>query len=350
LKNYAEARKEDMSKTLITLVVPLYNEEAIACANLGKILAAAAGDWYDLELVAVDDGSRDGTAAEIDRAATLDPRVRAVSFTRNFGKEAAILAGLAHARGQAVVVLDGDLQHPPELIPKMLALWQQGIYVVDTVKSDRGKESLASGLFARGFYFLFRRFAGLDLDGHSDFKLLDREVVDAYLAFPERHRFFRGLIGWANYPSAQIPFSVPPRAGEGTSQWSRLKLLRYAVDNLTSFSSLPLKLVSYVGFATLLFGAVIGVLSLWQKFRGQAVSGFTTVNLLIIIIGGAILLSLGIIGHYMARLYDEVKRRPSYLVKPARRAPPREPMNGPGVQEVERVTEGQSGRPGRADE
>jgi dolichol-phosphate mannosyltransferase len=300
---------------LITLVVPVFNEAPIIAANLAQILAAAATDGFTFELLAVDDGSSDASAAEIARAAQGDPRIRLISFTRNFGKEAAIHAGVAEGRGAAMLVIDCDLQHPPELIPQMLAFWRQGIYVVEGVKADRGRETLYQGWLARGFYSTFERFTGLDLRGHSDFKLLDRQVVQAYLAFPERQRFFRGIIGWANFPSAQIPFTVADRSG-GVTQWSRLNLLRYAIGNLTSFSSAPLKLVTWVGAASLLFGAAIGVLSLVQKFRGQAVSGFTTVNLLIIIMGGAILLSLGIIGHYVARLYDEVKGRPAYLIKP----------------------------------
>jgi glycosyltransferase involved in cell wall biosynthesis len=309
-------------KQLISLVVPVYNEESIIRSNLAAILNAAGGEWYELELVAVDDGSRDASAAEIAEAAALDPRIRLISFTRNFGKEAAIHAGLAEARGDAVVVLDGDLQHPPELIPGMLEFWRNGLYVVEAVKADRGNETFQSGLFARGFYAMFHRFAGLDIKDHSDFKLLDRVVVDTYLAFPERQRFFRGIIGWARFPSAKIPFSVPERAGGGASQWSKLKLLRYAVNNITSFSSLPLKLVWVLGLATLAIGTLVGAVSLVQKFQGKAIDGFTTVNLLIIMIGGAILLSLGIIGHYIARLYDEVKGRPSYLIKPSKKTSP----------------------------
>jgi glycosyltransferase involved in cell wall biosynthesis len=304
---------------LISLVVPIYNEQSIVHDNLAAILSAAQGDGHVLELIAVDDGSSDASADEIMLAAQADPRIRLLSFTRNFGKEAAILAGLTEAKGSAVIVLDGDLQHPPQLIPQMLALWRQGVYVVEAIKSDRGNEALHDSLFARLFYGMFRRFAGLDLRGHSDFKLLDRDVVDAYLAFPERHRFFRGLIGWAQYPSAQIPFSVPDRAGGGSGRWSKFKLLRYAVNNITSFSSLPLKLVSYLGFGTLVFGSVIGIISLVRKFEGEAIDGFTTVNLLIIVIGGAILLSLGIIGHYLGRLYDEIKGRPAYLLKPSKK-------------------------------
>lgn len=303
---------------IISLVIPVYNEGAVVFESIRQILHAAQGKGYELELIAVDDGSKDATAAEIERASMLDARVRPISFTRNFGKEAAIHAGLEFAKGDAVIVLDCDLQHPPELIPQMVDFWRKGLCVVDAVKEDRGEEALHDGLFARAFYSLFSRFAGLDIRNHSDFKLLDREVVDTYLAFPEKHRFFRGLIGWANYPSVKIPFSVATRAG-GASQWSKLKLLRYAVNNLTSFSSVPLNLVSYVGLATLTLGTLVGFISLLNWFRGNAIGGFTTVNMLIIIIGGAIMVSLGIIGHYLARLYDEVKARPPYLIKPSRK-------------------------------
>ena len=304
-------------KPLISLVVPVFNEAVSIEKNLKVILEAAKGNWYELELIAVDDGSRDSTADEVVSIAKQDARVRLLSFTRNFGKEAAILAGLKEAKGAAAVVLDSDLQHPPELIPKMLEFWRQGLFVVEAVKENRGQEAVHDGMFARGFYTVFRRFTGLDIDGHSDYKLLDRVVIDAYLAFPERERFFRGLIGWAKYPSAQIPFSVPERAG-GTSQWGKLKLLRYAINNITSFSSAPLKLVSVLGLVTFAFGIIIGLNSILQKIEGRAISGFTTVNLLIIIIGGAILMGLGIIGHYIARLYEEIKGRPTYLIKPSK--------------------------------
>jgi dolichol-phosphate mannosyltransferase len=300
-------------------VIPVYNEEKAIRANLSTILEAASDADCDLELVVVDDGSRDISAREVAKAAMADRRIRLISFTRNFGKEAAILAGLTNAKGDAVIVLDSDLQHPPQLIPRMVELWRQGIHVVEAVKSDRGTESASSALFAKAFYSLFKGFSGVDIEGHSDFKLLDRMVVDVYLSLPERHRFFRGLVGWTGYPSATIPFAVPERA-EGTgSQWSKWKLLRYAIENLTSFSSLPLKLVSYVGLCTLLFGMIVGSISLLQKLRGHAIGGFTTVNLLIIITGGALLFSMGILGHYMARLYDEIKARPSYLIKPPRK-------------------------------
>lgn len=304
-----------INKPLVSLVVPLYNEERQAYDNLHAILTGAEISWADIELIAVDDGSRDMTVKEVERAAQQDPRISVIAFTRNFGKEAAIHAGLEQAKGEVAIVLDSDLQHPPALIPQMLELWRGGAFVVEAVKSHRGVETFSGKLFARTFYFLFRHLAGLDLAGQSDFKLLDRQVIDTYLAFPERHRFFRGLIGWAKFPSAQVPFSVPERAG-GTSQWNKLKLIRYAINNLTHFSSLPLRLVTYIGMGTLSIGALVGIVSLVQKLRGAAIDGFTTVNLLIILMGGAILLGLGIVGHYLALIYDEIKGRPNYLIRP----------------------------------
>lgn len=301
--------------TTITLVVPVHNEARDIRANLASILEQAGSDDYRIELIPVDDGSTDTSASEIAAAAAADPRIHPLYLTRNFGKEAAMQAGLQAASGNAVVILDADLQHPPALIPEMVRHWRNGILIVEAVKAERGDESRASGLFAAGFYWLFRHLAGMDLRDHSDFKLLDRVVVDYYSALPERRRFLRGLIHWTGYPALRIPFNVAERAG-GTSSWSRLKLMRYALDNLTSFTSLPLYLISIMGALTLSFGLIMAAVSLYQKWQDQALDGFTTVNLLIITMSAALMISQGIIGHYLARIYDEIKQRPSYLLKP----------------------------------
>ncbi len=310
------------TKKTISIVIPVYNEAQLIQTSIPSIIQAVElglgsqhADLYHLEIVAVNDGSSDQTAQVLAHMQQQEPRLRAISFTRNFGKEAAILAGLQHAQGDAVVVIDADLQHPPSLIAPMIKLWENGLLVVHAVKAQRARESWLQRHLAKAFYAVFKRMSGLDLRGHSDFKLLDQQVVQMLLALPERQRFFRGLISWANFSSGQLPFEVADRPDGSESKWNRLKLLRYAVNNITSFSSLPLKLVTYLGVATLLFGLVIGGNSLLQKLEGKAVDGFTTVNLLIIIIGGAILLSLGVIGHYLARLYDEIKGRPAYLVR-----------------------------------
>lgn len=307
----------------VSIVIPVYNEAQMIQTSIPHILSvletalvsAGKNTNYQLEVIAVDDGSVDQTAQVLAAMQQQEPRLKPLSFTRNFGKEAAILAGLQAATGDAVIVIDGDLQHPPELMASMLQLWENGLLVVHAVKAQRARESWLQKQLARAFYAVFKSMSGLDLRGHSDFKLLDKAVVQTLLALPERQRFFRGLISWANFPSGQLPFEVADRPDGSESKWNRIKLLRYAINNITSFSSLPLKLVTYVGASTLLLGLIIGVISLIQKIEGKAMDGFTTVNLLIIMMGGAILLSLGVIGHYLARLYDEVKGRPTFLIK-----------------------------------
>ena len=301
--------------TLLSLIVPVYNEAAQLNHNLQRILATAGESGYPLELIVVDDGSHDESVTELYRAAAADTRIRPLVFTRNFGKEAAIHAGLEHAQGAAAVVIDADLQHPPELIPQMVQLWQQGLPIVEAVKLNRGTESWLKRRLAMSFYSWFDSLAGMDIRQHSDFKLLDRVVIDHYLALPERQRFFRGLIHWTGYASAQLPFEIAEQP-ERRSRWGSIKLLRYALNNLTSFSSLPLHLVTVLGTLSLLVGVIIGTVAIYQKLLGQALDGFTTVILLLVIIGGTLMVGMGIIGHYVARLYDEVKGRPMYVLRP----------------------------------
>lgn len=306
----------------ITLIIPAYNEAASIAGNVERMLAVAGTVEASFTALVVDDGSSDGTAQAVRELAAREPRVRLLSLTRNFGKEAAIAAGLDHADDDAVIVLDADLQHPPELIPRMIELWQQGFPVVEAVKRDRGDAGPGGKWSALLFYALFRRLAGLDLQAHSDFKLLDRAVVERLRALPERRRFFRGLIAWMGYPSATLPFDVPPRAG-GAASWSTWRLVRYAVDNLTGFSALPLVLVGWIGAIVLLVGSVTGAVALYQKFAGIALDGFTTVIVLLALASGALMLSLGIVGLYLARIYEELKGRPLYLLR-------EEPRRGEG--------------------
>ncbi|MCG5498947.1 glycosyltransferase family 2 protein [Ectothiorhodospira variabilis] len=302
----------------VSLIVPAHNEGAHISQSLRTILSEARkAQNVRYELLVVDDGSTDETATQALALAQEGEAVRVLSFTRNFGKEAAIQAGLEHAEGDAVILLDADLQHPPELIPEMVRLWCAGLPVVHAVRTRPPERRWGSDWSARLFYWLFRRMAGIDLSGQCDYKLLDREVVDAYLSWPERQRFFRGLVSWAAYPSASIPFSVPPRSS-GQSRWSTLGLLRYAVTNLTSFSALPLRLVAGLGLLTLVAGSAVGLHSLFLKLSGQALDGFTTVIVLVSALGGMTLLALGIVGHYLSRIYEEIKGRPSYLIRPSR--------------------------------
>jgi len=243
------------------------------------------------------------------------PMIRALKLSRNFGKESAICAGLERASGKAVIVMDGDLQHPPELIPKMVALWQDGkADIVDAIKVDRGDELYINKIGAGFFYAALKKFSGYDLTNLTDYKLMDAQVVAAWLKMGERNLFFRGMSAWIGFRHAQIPFEVQKR-GSGRSTMSIPRLIRLAVTAVTSFSSIPLHLVTVLGGIFLIFALIMGVQTLYMKFSGIAVSGFTTVILLQLIIGSLLMMTLGIIGEYIARVYDEVKRRPRYIIE-----------------------------------
>lgn len=298
---------------LVSLVIPLYREGAHLADTLGQIVAVLDGLGQPHELVLVDDGSPDDTWPAIQRFAAGHPAVRALRLSRNFGKEAALAAGLQQARGNPVVVMDGDLQHPPELLPRMLAAWREGAEVVEAVKQDAGAEGAAHGLRARLFNRVFSTLSGFDLQGASDFKLMDRRVLEAWRQLGERNLFFRGMHAWLGFRRVQLPFVVPPRAG-GASGWSLLALLRLATTAVTSFSSAPLQLISMLGFAFAAFALVLGAQTLYQKLTGAAIEGFTTVILLLLVIGSAVMIGLGIIGSYIARIYDEVKARPRFVI------------------------------------
>lgn len=299
--------------SLLSVVIPAYNEEKnliVAAQRVSDVLTAA-GITY--ELIFVDDGSRDATYTLIREESGRNPAVRGVSFSRNFGKEAAIFAGLKEAKGDACVVTDCDMQFPPEVIVEMWQLWQQGYQVVEGKKSSRGKERAAHGFFARTFYKFISKAIGMDMQSSSDFKLLDRQVVDVLNNLRERDTFFRALSFWAGFKTTTVEFEVAPRVG-GASKWSFTKLTRYAISNITSFTTAPLRVVTLLGTILLICSAVLGVQTLVHFFMGEAVEGFTTVILLLLLIGGAIMVSLGIIGHYVGRIYDEVKDRPRYII------------------------------------
>ena len=298
---------------MISVVLPSYNEEKmipIAVSRLGAILGEAGIDY---ELLFVDDGSRDGTWREIQQASAQNPHVVGVHFSRNFGKEAAMFAGLETAKGDCVVVIDCDLQHPPEKIVDMYRLWEQGYEVVEGIKEDRGEESGLHKFAANSFYSLISRATGMDMGSSSDFKLLDRKVVDTLNSLPERNVFFRALSFWVGYKKAEVLYRVQERT-EGESKWSTKSLIKYAVTNIASFSSAPLHMVTVMGVITLIVAVVFGIISLVQKLTGVAQPGFTTVILLLLLIGSFLMISLGIIGYYLARIYDEIKGRPRYII------------------------------------
>ena len=299
---------------LITLVIPVFNEAAGLSQNLPWLLEQAATDGVDFEVLLIDDGSTNQTAKVLEGLASQDRRIRVLSLVRNFGKEAAIAAGLDHARGAAVIVLDSDRQHPPQMVAQMIECWRQGFAVVEAIKRDRGPQDRAGGIPARLFYRVFSGASGIDLANQTDFKLLDREVIEHLKRFPERRRFFRGLVGWTGYPSARLPFDVPSRAG-GDSRWSSLALGRYAIDAIMGFSDLPLKLIVGAGLAVFAVAGIAAIVALWQKLSGSAVDGFTTVIILLALASGAIMASLGVVGVYVARIHDQVRGRPIYLLR-----------------------------------
>lgn len=298
----------------LSIVLPAYNEEENirnTAATLSEILEE---NRIEYELVFVSDGSRDRTFERIREAAADNPRIRGAEFSRNFGKEAAIFAGLEMAEGNAVIVMDCDLQHPPGVIPQMWKLWQEGAEVVEGIKQSRGKESLAHRLSAGMFYKIMSMLIKMDMNASSDFKLLDRKVVDVLLSLPERNTFFRALSFWVGFRTETVTYEVQERL-YGKSKWSFFSLMKYAVTNATSFSTLPLQLVTVMGLVAILFSVVLFIQTLIRFLSGTAVEGFTTVILLILMIGGFLMLGLGIVGHYLARIYEEVKGRPKYIIR-----------------------------------
>lgn len=281
-----------------------------AAAEIGAKLQEAGIEY---ELLFVNDGSRDATWPAIVLEAEKDSRVRGICFSRNFGKEAAMMAGLAKCRGDCAVVFDCDLQFPVEKIPEMYRLWEQGYEVVEGVKEDRGRESAIHRFFANTFYRIISSLTKMDMSNASDFRLLDRKVIDILNAMPERNTFFRALSSWVGFRTAKVKFSVKERQ-EGHSKWSSRALFNYAVTNIISFSAAPMQAVTVMGVIFLVIAVVLGIQSLVKKAMGLALEGFTTVILLELLVGSIIMISLGIVGCYIEKMYEELKGRPRYII------------------------------------
>ncbi len=300
---------------IISAVIPAYNESQglkDAITKIAEILDACEKNW---EIVIVDDGSSDQTYQQIVQLSKAEPRIKGIALSRNFGKEAAMLAGLEHAKGEAVIILDSDLQHPPSLIPEMIEKWHSGAQIVHAVKRSRKDDSAGKKAAAYCINQLISSLGGININNSSDFKLLDREIVDIIVhRLPERERFFRGLTSWLGFAEEYIYFDVATRQGD-ESKWSFWSLLELAITALTSFTSLPLRIVTFLGFATLILGFFVAGDTFLSLLKGQAVSGFATIIICLLLIGSFIMISLGIIGEYIAKIYEEVKARPHYLVK-----------------------------------
>jgi len=309
-----ESRVTDKEKPVLSLVMPVFCEAAHFAGMLATVREFLEQCAVSYELVLVDDGSHDETWRTITAEAGNFTRLRALRLSRNFGKESALCAGLEHARGDAVIVMDADGQHPPSLIPEMVRTWRNsGADIVEAVKRRRGRESLGSKLGALLFYFVLNKLSGFHFKGASDFKLMNRKAVNAWLQMHERNVFFRGMTVWLGFTSVQVPFEVAPRSA-GQSAWSVLKRLKLALVGISAFSSFPLHFVTFAGGLFLVMSVVLGAQTLYLKMAGRAVSGFATVILLELIIGSFLMISLGIIGEYLARIYEEVKGRPRYIV------------------------------------
>lgn len=310
---------KDQELFAVSVVVPILNE----AGNIALLVEALARVFQEQELswegVLVDDGSSDESWEELELLAKKYGNLTILRFTRNFGKEAAIYAGLIHAQAPATLVMDSDLQHPPELIKQMWDKWEMGaVDVVSAVKAKRQKESLSRSLGAKLFYWVFRKAARIDLEASTDFKLISTRVRDTYLALPEKQRFFRGLTNWFGFPEKTVAFVPPKRQSVESSKWKIRSLYQYALSSLVSFSSLPIRVMGWMGAGTLVFAVIFGIQTLYMKFSGQAVEGFTTVILVLLFIGSILMMGLAIVGAYVSEIYHQVRERPAFIIQEAK--------------------------------
>jgi polyisoprenyl-phosphate glycosyltransferase len=327
--------------TLLSVVAPIYNEQELVEEFVNRTRAAVAD--FEYELVLVNDGSSDASAEILDRIARGDPRVRVIHLSRNFGHQAALTAGLEHASGDAVAMIDADLQDPPELIPDMVAQWSQGADVVYAVRKQREGETAFKLATASWFYKLFDKLAQVDLEPNSgDFRLLDRRALDALLTMTERSRFLRGMTVWVGFNQTAVSYEREARVA-GETKYTLRRMLRFSLDAITSFSHLPLQLATYAGMlsAGVAFIAIPVVVVL--RIVGSYLPGFGSITIAILLLGGIQLIALGLIGEYVGRIYDEVKHRPLYIV--------REELNRPSGASRVRAAEGiRAGLPARTRE
>jgi polyisoprenyl-phosphate glycosyltransferase len=324
---------------LLSIVAPVYDEELLVGEFVDRTRAAAAD--YEFELVIVNDGSSDRTPELLDQIAATDPRVRVIHLSRNFGHQAAITAGLEHARGDVVAMLDADLQDPPELIGEMVARWSQGADVVYAVRGERAGETAFKLATASWFYKLFNKLAQVDLEPNSgDYRLLDRQALDALLAMTERSRFLRGMTVWVGFNQTAVSYERDARHA-GETKYTLRKMLRFSLDAIASFSHLPLQLATYAGLlsAGVAFVAIPVVIGL--RVFDSYLPGFSSITIAILLLGGIQLIALGVIGEYVGRIYDEVKHRPLYIVREERNAPA---ADAPGPRPVRGARSGLAAR------
>ena len=297
---------------MLSIIIPAYNEEKCIERVYNAINSLMAENNIDSEFIFIDDGSQDQTYKIISELSLEKENIIGLHFSRNFGKESAISAGLAAVSGDCAVVIDCDLQHPPEKIIEMYHLWEQGYEIVEGIKKERGQEKKLYSIGAKFFYSIISRMAGFDMANSSDFKLLDRKVVDVLNKMPERG-FFRAISFWVGYNKTTVEYDVRERV-DGESKWSTSGLIKYAFSNISSYSTVPMQTVTVLGFLMLIISVIFGVWALIDKIIGRALEGMTTVIIITIFIGSIIMISLGIIGYYIARIYEEIKGRPKYII------------------------------------
>lgn len=297
----------------VSLIVPCYNEEKNIEPFYDAILNVFEELEEDFELLFVNDGSKDNTLAKIRELNSKDKRVKGVSFARNFGKEAGLFAGIRNVTGDCAVILDADLQHPPIVIKEMISKWKEGYEVVEGVKTDRGKESLIHKIFCKVFYGMISKAVGMDMKNSSDYKLLDIKVVAELAKLKERNTFFRALSFWVGFNKTTVYYEVAER-NAGESKWSTKSLIKYAINNVICFSYTPLHIITFLGICFFLIAFIVIVDALISFAKGTAASGFPTLVVLLLIGFGAVMLSLGVIGVYIAQIYDELKGRPQYII------------------------------------
>lgn len=300
---------------MLSIIIPAYNEEGNVERTASAVEKAMLENKIDFEMIFVNDGSADGTWQKMTDLAEKNSRITAVNFSRNFGKESAIFAGLELAKGDCAVLLDCDLQFPVSTVIEMYRIWEKGgVDIVEGRKKSRGRENPVYKGFSLLFYKLIGKAGGLDMQDASDFKLMDRCVVDALNRMPERLTFFRAMSGWVGFNTEKVWFEVAERE-IGKSKWRAGQLIRFAVNNITSFTSAPLQLVTVFGVITFLVSLIMGVNTLYNKFFGNSEAGFPTVIILQLLTSSIIMFSLGVIGYYISKIYEEIKQRPRYIIK-----------------------------------
>lgn len=298
---------------MLSVIVPAYNEELMIKQTAKTISDILFSEKIDFELIFINDGSKDRTWEIICEETKSNPHIIGLKFSKNFGKEAAIFAGLSESSGDCAVVIDCDLQHPPNKIIDMYHLWEQGYEIIEGIKTNRGEEGPLYSFSAKCFYRIISSATNIDMSHASDFKLIDRKVINVIINMPEKNAFFRALSSWVGFKSTQIEYTVQPRE-YGQSKWSTKHLISYAMTNITSFTTIPMQVVTILGLLMLVLAVILSVNALLQKVAGVSLDGFTTIIILQCFSGSIIMISLGIIGYYIAKIYEEVKNRPRYII------------------------------------